>query len=195
MPVTPPTSGGTDGDPQAILTAFEERTVVVEALADEVTSLVTEVRGLRAALARRPPRREVERKRRLTALAVAVWSLLLIFVHDVHVEHCGPGSRTEAVVQAFLNGEDDFERLRAASMPDSAFLCDLTFPLHSHDSPPREAAPAIILGVVLYGAAITGGVWWAMHPGGMTRRDEAEEAEEVAALADTQAGRGSTTEK
>lgn len=190
MTVTPAPSGGPDADLKSVLEAFEARTVVVEALADEVSSLVAEVRSLRGAVAHRPPRREIERKRRLTALMVAIWSLVLIFVHDIHVEHCGPGSRTEAVVEAFLAGEDDVADLRAQSIPVSPFLCDLTFPLHSHDSPPEQAAPAVILGFILYGAAIGGGLWWATSPGRATRRNEAEEAEEAAAADDTRAGRG-----
>ena len=79
MTSVPPPASAQPDDLKAVLGAFEDRTAVVESLATEVTSLVQEVRSLRVAVAHRPPRREIERKRRLTGVAVAAWSLALIF--------------------------------------------------------------------------------------------------------------------
>lgn len=189
MTVTPPPSGGPDGDLKSVLEAFESRTIVVEVLASEVTSLVAEVRGLRTALAHRPPRREIERKRRFTAVAVALWSLALIFVHDAHVERCAPGSRAAAVVDGFLSGESDPERLRALGRADTPFLCDASFPFHPHATPPEKSSAASVLGLALYAAAFGGALWWAAHPGGMTRRQEEEEIVELRTAADTKASK------
>lgn len=193
MTVTPAPSGGPDADLKRVLEAFEARTVIVETLAEEVTSLVTEVRGLRTALAHRPARGEVERKRRMTALLVALWSLILIFAHDNHVERCSPGARASFVVDAFLAGEDNFDRLREVGRANSPFLCDVAFPLHSHSSLPVESAAASVLGLTMYAGLFGGGLYWATHPGGRTRREEAEERAEVAAATDTRTGRGPGT--
>lgn len=139
-------------------------------LESSVADLAAEVLRLRGALERRPSRAEVTFRRRVLGASIALLALLLITVHDEHVERCAPGTRTAQLVESFLAGADA-EQLRREGLPPAPRYCDATFPLHDHDGNgwPR---PYNALGVVFYAAVGVAVVAFVRRP---LRRPDPEE--------------------
>lgn len=154
---------GTPDDLRKVLEAFESRTAVVESLAHEVTSLVHEVRDLRGSVEARPDRLEIEGKRRRWVLTLIIVIVGVMFFTDHHTETCGPGARTERVVNAFLSGETNPRVLRRLAEPSTSIVCDIAYPLHSHRNEPYPSNESLI-GVLLYVVFFGGAAYWAIRP-------------------------------
>ena len=177
-PSSPPPDSADPDDLKRVLGAFEERTEVVEALATEVTSLVGEVRGLRAAVAHRPPRREIERKRRLMGLAVAAWSVMLILAHDQHVEACGSGVEAKAVIERYsTDPAPTREEIIAAAKDATPDYCTYLFPIHTHDDDAEWPNHRAVVGILGYAVLFGGALTWATRPSRRTREEESAEVE------------------
>lgn len=166
---------GESDDLRSMLDAFEARTEGVISLASEVRTLVVEVRDLGEAVASRPPREEVDLKRRRTIAALAVYGFALIFLQDQHVENCGPGARAEKVIVAVAaqrapepgrtQGESSLAKIqRIIAETEQSPLCDVTFPLHGHEERGYPSGWGV-LGLLLYGGAGGGLAYWANRPG------------------------------
>lgn len=162
----PPVSASPD-DLRAVIEAFEERTVVVQGLASEVTALVGEVRNLRTVVTHRPPRREVERNRRRSVLAVAIWSVLLVLLLDQHTEACGPGVEAKNIINKTSNA--------------TPVYCTVLFPFHTHDDDVKWPSDRAFLGMGLYALIASGGILWVVRPSRRVREEEQDEEVEDAA--------------
>lgn len=112
---------------------------------DPFRELVHEVRNLSAALPlidsaverlvdTVPSRAEVAYKRFKSIVFIVVLIIFSAWLVDLHTEHCGPGARAEAAIDAFLGAPLDVdiikEAVRGAHGPT---WCDAMVPLHSHD--------------------------------------------------------------
>ncbi len=100
--------------------------------------------------------------RRQAVSGVLLVVILTIFGHDQHIEHCGVGARTEAVVNALVQGEPPTIAVVRAQDAASKW-CDVTFPLHDHDDNGYPHKYNII-GFGLYGALAAALVAWAHTP-------------------------------
>ena len=121
--------------------ALVDRLGRLDGLSETLDSLRQEVVGLRSDLSRKPSNRELDYKRRRLAWFLIAYTVVVISLHDQHVEHCGPGTR---LTQTVPTG------------------CDVLFPLHAHDRgfPNEQSA----LGAVLY-VAVLGALWvWVRQP-------------------------------
>ncbi len=101
--------------------------------------------------------------RRQAVSTILLVVILTILGHDQHVEHCGPGARAEAAIQALVSGAERPAIEEAARAAGTSKLCDVTFPLHDHDSNgwPHEYN---IVGFGLYAALAAGLFGWARTP-------------------------------
>lgn len=131
--------------------------------AEEVEELNENIERIIAALRERPTRQEVARKRRSSFMLVLTLSFLVIFAHDEHIEHCGPGAESKAAVNYILDLPPDqpvdrYELQRAASDATSDF-CGVSFPLHSHDDELTWPNSNNLKGFLLYIILFVGG--WA----------------------------------
>lgn len=132
-------------------------------LTGEVRSLRTEVLGLRQDLSYRPTARNVTFWRRLSVVLVLVLVLVSIQTVDLHAEACGPGHRSEAIVDELVAGHlhsrEDLNRVAAEHEPSG--WCGFTFPTHVHDhkSWPRKQHLA---GMAMYAIIVALGAWWVL---------------------------------
>ncbi len=101
--------------------------------------------------------------RRQAVSMVLLVVVLTIFGHDQHIEHCGPGARAEAAVEALLAGADRPGIEKAARGANTNKLCDVTFPLHDHDNNGYPHKYNVV-GFGLYGAIAAALVVWARTP-------------------------------
>lgn len=149
---------GTSGALDRLADALESRNDIQDRLVSVVEETVAEVRELRTAIESKATREETEYKRRRVAALLALYGLLIIWGHDAHVEHCGPGSRAEAVIREVASTPQTepltLERVKEiVSAQQETTLCDATFPFHGHDDrgwPTRGA----VIGLIGYSIAI-----------------------------------------
>ncbi len=143
--------------------AQDERNQLLHQLDNNVSALNKSADGLRERLNRRPTGAELAFKRRRIVATMLVCMVTIIFVHDTHVEHCGPGARAEAAIDAIVNapagssppGQTLEEVQKLTNQQPPRPLCDLTFPLHGHDGTTFPSSWALA-GAMLYviGAAL-----------------------------------------
>lgn len=126
--------------------------------------LLSELRVVRKALTQRPTRTEEAVKRRGAAMALAAFILLSMQVQDIHVEACGPGARSQAGISyTAKTSVEEFDRSKMQRLLDSPVpgICDITSPLHSHDSdrfwPTGENLAGLLIYLLL---GILGYVWY-----------------------------------
>lgn len=130
----------------------------MDRLRGSVDVLADEVRRLREELRARPTREEVERARKLAIVRMVVAILWIVsisaFVQDQHLESCGAGARAENIVDALAAGEiqspEDFNLAANRNLPGH---CDVTAPLHSHDTTDWPTK-GNVAGLAVYGALI-----------------------------------------
>ena len=157
------------GDPddlRRILEALDERNEhseqqvrAIETLSTLVESLALDVQQLRVAGDTRPTAQQQTHKRRQVVASMVIYGLLIIWGHDAHVEHCGPGSRAEAVIREIATADplrmEPLTLDRVQEIIDAqpnTFVCDVSFPFHAHDDEGYPGSGAI-LGSLLYAAA------------------------------------------
>ncbi len=140
-----------------VLSALEDRNVALDRVGKDVEENTAVLAGVREALSLRPTGRQIEYRRRRVTAGLLLYGVAIIWAHDQHVEHCGPGARVESAAQ-----QRSYER---------PVLCDVSFPLHGHERGEFPTAWSLF-GATLYGAAGVG-VWtWVRR----TRRDKGWEA-------------------
>ncbi len=122
---------------------LQERNDSLDRIAVAVDANTASLREAQVALSRRPTGREIEYRRRRGMAGLVVYAVLVIFAHDQHVEHCGPGSR-------------------AANPEPVSVLCDATFPLHGHNGP--HPSPWALLGVAGYAGGGVAVWFWTRPP-------------------------------
>lgn len=135
--------------------------------AEEVEELNKNVEVLAQALRERPTRQEVARKRRATFMLAISFAAVIIFAHDEHVEHCGPGRESKAAVSYIINLPPnepvDRERLRESVKDATSNFCGVTFPLHTHDDEQGWPGNYNMLGFLAYFIFFAGGWTWALR--------------------------------
>lgn len=119
-----------------------QNTKVVEENRRTVINAQTEVAALRQDMTIRPTRKELDRKRRRLGWFLAAYTILVIWMHDQHIENCSPGTR-----------------LTAESISPG---CDVVFPLHGHDTDYPNGLTFV--GLALYGVLFGAGWVWVAHP-------------------------------
>ncbi len=134
----------------------DDRNRLLSQLDSNVTILNKSVDSLRKRLSHRPTAAELAFKRRRVVAAMLCCMFTIIFVHDIHVENCGPGARAEASIDAVINAPPNREPGRTLEEVQKLInqqpprpLCDLTFPLHGHDGE-RFPSPGALAGGMLY---------------------------------------------
>lgn len=121
----------------------DRRAEALERLDKTNTLIVKELGAIRVNLTNRPTRAELNERRHTAAIRLCLAFLLLVFVavqfEDVHVEACGPGARSEVVLNAILSGRIGASGnittadIRAVGgKGKSNFGCDSFFPTHTH---------------------------------------------------------------
>lgn len=126
---------------------------VLVRLSTGVERLAREVRQLRREIDERPTKDAVAQRRRRGLAFSAVAGLLLIWGHDVHVEHCSPGAQANAVMQWVAErpvndqgfNQAQFRRVVESTQPTAA--CDVSFPVQRHGV--NSPAAFDVAGVVL----------------------------------------------
>lgn len=142
----------------------------IESLAGTVEALALDVQQLRVAVDVRPTAATLQHKRRQVVASLIVYGLLIIWGHDAHVEHCGPGSRAEAVIRAIASADPrqqeplTLERVQEiVSEQQPSFICDASFPFHAHDDE-GFPGPGALFGFGLYAAGGTALYLWQRGP-------------------------------
>lgn len=110
-----------------------------------------------------PDRREVTRRRRLSLAILGTILFSFIQAHDVHVEECGPGARTERIIDTFLHEPDPpetlDERLRSVGSKPTSVVCDMSFPTHKHDELATNNGGQAV-GFAIYGGVMLAVIVW-----------------------------------
>lgn len=166
LPPMPDESFFDGGDPQS-----------KKAPGDPDRELIHEVRGLsqnvlllsrvvRHVAATSVPRPEIDLRRRGAVIVLLLCMFSVIWIHDQHVENCSPGARvTRAVDWLLANpagpGIDAAERQRgfAEVYNQNDPICEVTFPLHSHDGEPWPHVGNLI-GIAIYSTIALVGLGW-----------------------------------
>jgi hypothetical protein len=169
------------------LTEEEWRDSTMSRIDVNLQRIVTDLDRIKHDLDDRPRAHEVTRARRGSVLLMMLALLGAVFVLDEHVERCGPGHRSEYVLEALVTSAsegrrmtpEEFQRVVTEGTPSD--WCGITFPLHTHDSegwPQRQHA----LGFAIYAAAVLGGILWWRWPlrqeAAIVARKEAEHDED-----------------
>ncbi len=140
---------GSPDDWWQVLGELEERNESMDRVAGEIDRNTEALAEVRQALSSRPTGRQIEYRRRMAAAFLAAYGVLIIWAHDQHVEHCGPGARVER---------------GAEQSPVGAALCDVSFPFHGHDRGEQRPSSWALLGGGLYAAAGLAVARWVRHP-------------------------------
>jgi hypothetical protein len=161
------------GDPddlRKILESVDARNESLDALTRGVDTLTAAVLALRGEIDRRPTAESQQHKRRQVVASLIVYGLLIIWGHDAHVEHCGPGSRAEAVIRAVAAQPVDaveplsLEQIQMiVEREQPTPLCDISFPFHAHDDSGFPTGWAVV-GFGLYAAGGAGLYLWQRGP-------------------------------
>lgn len=162
----PDAGGHLMGEPEDLrrmLEAFDERNAVAAQheetmgrLVESVTTLSLAVQVLRVEVSRRPTRRQVDHRRRLSLAIIVGLIVLTAGLGTLHTDKCGPGARAERAVAALSAGVRDPDLLARAGEPTDTALCDLLVPTARHGAQPYPnrwtwlgAAGYLLAGLVL----------------------------------------------
>ena len=137
-----------------------------ESLRRATEDLTAEIRALRQQMARRPTRRETVVYRRGATIALIALLVGTIFMHDVHVEWCGPGARADFVLERLTAddappspvGRDYLIEWARDSIPHA--FCDMTFPIHAHGGEQWPTWPNVAGILVLLAFVVALVTWW-----------------------------------
>lgn len=168
--MTSPISDEADGPTlQAILDAVIERgeqqertTAALNGLSLIMADNTRELRRVQNLMDTRPIKEDVAFNRRKNFVAMLFLILGVIFLHDEHVEHCGPGAEAKAIINYVLStpGEVEIDELRKVGKDATPYQCGVTFPFHAHDDEEEWPTSANLLGLALYGGlALALGSW------------------------------------
>ncbi len=150
---------------QAILDAVMVRSEAIDRLMEIIESNTAELRRTQEVLDNRPTKEDVAYHRRKTLVSLILFGVFVIFVHDQHLERCGPGVEAKAVIATYLNTQaEDREQIRdrlaEASKQATPEYCTVVFPLHVHDDEADWPNYRAIFGMSLYAGLFTGLFFW-----------------------------------
>lgn len=125
------------------------RGTLLARIAEKLNQVLRELASIRTELQDRPTRSETVQRRRGSILLILFIIVSVAWITDVHIENCGPGGRTEPIVERFLeqahegSGFDIEELMKTARRPLSDH-CDITWPVHTHESDPWPSTGNLI---------------------------------------------------
>lgn len=120
---------------------------------------------MRSAIHARPLRSEVTGGRRIAVFGVVALIVAVTQITDAHTEACGPGHRSEAVVELIDRAISEQQPLepgeisKAIENSTPGWVCGITYPTHAHDGH-EWPEPQHIAGLLIYFFALLGlGLW------------------------------------
>ena len=138
---------------------------LVAGLAVQVTAMNRNLVVLAEGLNTKPSRVESTYRRRLSLLLVIFLIFITVQTVDVHTENCGPGRRSEEIVDGILTGKIDSQEAfrEVSSEATPSWFCGATFPTHTHDGQ-EWPEPQHMIGLLAYLAFFGSLAAWVFVP-------------------------------
>lgn len=151
--------------PEEVAAEVNRRSTLLVRLLDTNKRILRKLSVINDKMADRPTRSEAAFQRRLGSLTLFVMIVTTAWITDWHVEDCGPGHRSEAIVSALLDGDiqsqDDLRRIAEKPKP---WPCGILYPIHSHSATEDWPNDQNVVGLVLWIVVLTGSALWVLRP-------------------------------